>query len=126
MAGYPGSLEAIKRLNDEGYDVCIATNQSGLGRNLFTVDTLAEIHQKFIRSLETLGGHIHMIAYCPHLPADQCHCRKPNTGLLRAINNEFHLDADTTWMVGDTAKDIECAVTYGHQGCASQNRQGTG
>ena len=108
-----GSLEAIKRLNNAGYDVCIATNQSGLCRNLFTVDTLAEIHQKFIRSLETLGGHIHMIAYCPHLPADQCHCRKPNTGLLRAINNEFHLDADTTWMVGDTAKDVECADRMG-------------
>ena len=108
-----GSLEAIKRLNDAGYDVCVATNQSGLGRNLFTVDTLTEIHQKLMRDLETLGGHIHMIAYCPHLPADQCRCRKPNTGLLRAINDEFRLDANTTWMVGDTAKDVECAVRMG-------------
>ena len=92
-----------------------ASRQTKAGlAEIFSLSTrLRRVHQKFMRNLETLGGHIQMIAYCPHLPADQCHCRKPNTGLLRAINDEFRLDADTTWMVGDTAKDIECAVRMG-------------
>jgi D-glycero-D-manno-heptose 1,7-bisphosphate phosphatase len=109
----PGSLEAIKKLNDAGYDVCVATNQSGLGRGLFSLETLVQIHQKMIGELEAMGGFIQMIAYCPHHPDATCTCRKPRTGLLAAINDEFRLDSDTSWMVGDTAKDIECAHRMG-------------
>ena len=108
-----GSLDGIRRLNQAGYSVCVATNQSGLGRGLFDLETLAMIHQKMRDELEKLGGYIHMIAYCPHHPDAQCSCRKPNTGLLAAINEHFALDPDTTWMVGDTAKDLECAGRMG-------------
>ena len=108
-----GSLDGIRRLNQAGYSVCVATNQSGLGRGLFDLETLAMIHQKMRDELEKLGGYIHMIAYCPHHPDAQCSCRKPNTGLLSAINEHFALDPDTTWMVGDTAKDLECAGRMG-------------
>ena len=91
-----GSLDAIKRLNDAGYDVCIATNQSGLGRDLFSIEILADIHQKMINELEAMGGRIHLIAFCPHHPDIGCDCRKPKPGLLQAINEQFPLDADTT------------------------------
>jgi len=111
-----GSLQAIKRLNHAGYTICVATNQSGLGRGLFNLDTLAKIHQKMQDSVAEVGGQIHTIAYCPHHPDAQCACRKPNTGLLAAINEEFPLDPDTTWMVGDTAKDILCAHRMGIRG----------
>ena len=108
-----GSLDAITRLNQAGYSVCVATNQSGLGRGLFDLETLTMIHQKMYDGLENLGGHINMIAYCPHHPDAQCSCRKPSTGLLAAINEHFTLNPDTTWMVGDTAKDLECAGRMG-------------
>ena len=108
-----GSLEAIKRLNDAGYDVCVATNQSGLGRGLFSIDTLAAIHQKMVNELEALGGHFQVIVFCPHHPDVGCGCRKPEPGLLQAINDQFSLDPDTSWMVGDTEKDMECARRMG-------------
>ena len=120
----PGSLEAIKKLNDAGYDVCIATNQSGLGRGLFSIQTLDQIHQKMINELEAMGGVIRMIVYCPHHPDAKCACRKPNTGLLTTINEEFRLDSDTSWMVGDTAKDVECAHRMGIRGALVRTGKG--
>jgi len=118
------SLEAIKRLNDAGYDVCVATNQSGLGRDLFSIETLAAIHQKMINELEAVGGRIQLIAFCPHHPDVGCDCRKPKPGLLQAINEQFPLDPDTTWMVGDTAKDIECAHRMGIRGALVKTGKG--
>ena len=111
-----GSLQAIQRLHDAGYDICVATNQSGLGRGLFDIETLAIIHQKMLDAVAEVGGQIGMIVYCPHHPDARCSCRKPNTGLLAAINEQFPLDPDTTWMVGDTAKDILCAHRMGIRG----------
>ena len=119
-----GSLEAIKRLNDAGFDVCVATNQSGLGRDLFTIEALATIHQKMTDELETIGGRIQLIAFCPHHPDVGCDCRKPNPGLLQAINEQFPLDPDTTWMVGDTGKDIECARRMGIRGALVKTGKG--
>ncbi|MEK9669903.1 MAG: D-glycero-beta-D-manno-heptose 1,7-bisphosphate 7-phosphatase [Gammaproteobacteria bacterium] len=120
----PGSLEAIKKLNDAGYDVCVATNQSGLGRGLFSIQTLDQIHQKMINELEAMGGVIRMIVYCPHHPDAKCTCRKPSTGLLTTINEEFRLDSDTSWMVGDTAKDVECAHRMGIRGALVRTGKG--
>ena len=119
-----GSLEAIRRLNDAGYDVCVATNQSGLGRDLFSIETLAAIHQKMINELEAVGGRVQLIAFCPHHPDVGCDCRKPKPGLLQAINEQFSLDPDTTWMVGDTAKDIECARRMGIRGALVKTGKG--
>lgn len=120
----PGSLEAIKKLNDAGYDVCVATNQSGLGRGLFSLETLGQIHQKMVGEIEAMGGFIQVIAYCPHHPGAKCTCRKPSTGLLAAINDEFRLDSDTSWMIGDTAKDIECAHRMGIRGALVRTGKG--
>ena len=110
------SLQAIQRLHVAGYNICVATNQSGLGRGLFDLETLTVIHQKMLDAVTEIGGQIQMIAYCPHHPDAQCSCRKPNIGLLATISEQFPLDPDTTWMVGDTAKDILCAHRMGIRG----------
>jgi len=110
------SLQAIQRLHVAGYNICVATNQSGLGRGLFDLETLTVIHQKMLDAVTEIGGQIQMIAYCPHHPDAQCSCRKPNIGLLATISEQFPLDPDTTWMVGDTAKDILCAQRMGIRG----------
>ncbi len=109
----PGSINAIAELCEAGYTVTVATNQSGLGRGLFGLDALEAMHSKMRDLVEDAGGVITMIAFCPHTPQDQCACRKPGIGLLQSIHAEFPLDPDTTWMVGDTDKDIQAATRMG-------------
>ena len=81
----PGSLEAIARLTRAGYPVSVATNQSGVGRGLFDRDALDAIHDKMRRAVESAGGDLAGIFFCPHAPDEGCDCRKPEPGLLRQI-----------------------------------------
>jgi D-glycero-D-manno-heptose 1,7-bisphosphate phosphatase len=110
----PGSLEAISRLCQAGYKVAVATNQSGIGRGYFDVATLAAIHQKMVSAIAETGGKVHFIAYCPHVPEDNCGCRKPQPGLLHQIAAHFCLDSfKGVAMVGDNLKDLQVAAATG-------------
>ncbi|NOX09356.1 MAG: D-glycero-beta-D-manno-heptose 1,7-bisphosphate 7-phosphatase [Gammaproteobacteria bacterium] len=104
-----GSLEAIARLNHAGYRVVIATNQSGIARELFTLDTLMRIHEKMHCALAGLGGKIEAIFFCPHGPKDHCDCRKPKPGLLHNIANRLHVDLHQTPVIGDSLRDLQAA-----------------
>jgi D-glycero-D-manno-heptose 1,7-bisphosphate phosphatase len=109
----PGSLEAIARLNQAGYTVVVATNQSGIARGYFTEDTLAQMHAKLEKLLEQIGGKIDAIYYCPHGPDDQCDCRKPKPGLLQQILKEYDVDPDQVLVIGDSLRDLQSALTVG-------------
>jgi D-glycero-D-manno-heptose 1,7-bisphosphate phosphatase len=111
----PGSIDAIARASRAGYSVAIATNQSGLGRGYFGLDELEAIHQRLCALVEAEGGHIAGIFYCPHLPDAGCDCRKPRTGLLRAIENELGERAAGAWFIGDSLKDLQAARACGCQ-----------
>jgi D-glycero-D-manno-heptose 1,7-bisphosphate phosphatase len=103
----PGSIEAIARLSQHGFTVAVATNQSGLGRGLFTLDDLEAMHQHLCDMVENAGGHVAGIFYCPHTPAENCDCRKPKSGLIDAIEHELNMSARGAWFIGDNAKDLE-------------------
>jgi D-glycero-D-manno-heptose 1,7-bisphosphate phosphatase len=105
----PGSLEAIARLNHAGAVVTVATNQSGIGRGLFSIDELNRIHAKFRDALARVGGHVDGIFFCPHSPEVQCQCRKPAPGLLRAISLRFATGLRDIPVIGDSLRDIEAA-----------------
>ncbi|MEM9242461.1 MAG: D-glycero-beta-D-manno-heptose 1,7-bisphosphate 7-phosphatase [Pseudomonadota bacterium] len=109
----PGALEAIARLNRAGWRVVIATNQSGIGRGLYDHKTLAVIHDKMLAELAVHGGHIDKIYYCPHHPDDNCHCRKPKPGMLAQIINDFSLNPDDIYFIGDAYRDIQAARAAG-------------
>lgn len=109
----PGSLEAIVRLNRAGYRVVIASNQSGLARGLFDMDTLLRIHDKLHRSLAALGGAVDAIFFCPHAPADDCACRKPKPGLLLDIGVRLQTSLLDVPLVGDNLKDVQAARAVG-------------
>lgn len=109
----PGSLEAITRLNHAGYMVLIATNQSGIARGLFSMDTLDQIHDKLKRLLSAYGGRIDGIFFCPHGPDDHCHCRKPQPGLYEEIAHRLDTDLDGVPAVGDSLRDLQAAQQVG-------------
>lgn len=110
----PGSIQAIARLSRAGYQVVIATNQSGLGRGYFSRAELEAMHHKLTALVEEAGGQLAGIFHCPHTPEDGCDCRKPAPGLLDAIARHFRLD-DLTGrpLVGDSLRDLEAGATRG-------------
>jgi len=109
----PGSLAAIKKLNDAGIIVTVASNQSGVGRGLFSEATLQQIHQKFTDLLAELGGHVDRIEYCPHEPDVDCECRKPKPGMVKKLLKQFNMQPQDVLVVGDRLRDLESGLVVG-------------
>jgi D-glycero-D-manno-heptose 1,7-bisphosphate phosphatase len=105
----PGSISAIARLSLAGFQIAVATNQSGLARGYFDEPTLANMHSLMRALVEEEGGHIEVVVYCPHGPDEGCNCRKPAAGLLDAIASELKTSVEGAWYIGDSEKDIELA-----------------
>jgi D-glycero-D-manno-heptose 1,7-bisphosphate phosphatase len=111
----PGSLEAIARLNQAGYHVVVATNQSGVGRGLFDMAALNSIHDKMHRALGEVGGRVDAIFYCPHAERAGCSCRKPKPGLLVDIARRFNTSLKGVPSVGDSLRDLQASAAVGAQ-----------
>lgn len=105
----PGSLEAIARLHREGYKIVVATNQSGVGRGLFDIDTLGTIHAKMLDAVRAKGGEIDAIFFCPHRPEDECRCRKPLPGLFEEIAERLKVNLTGVYALGDCERDVLAA-----------------
>lgn len=109
----PGSIDAIARLSQAGYIVVVASNQSGIARQLFDEFELARMHQTLCELVESAGGTLHGIFYCPHGPDEGCPCRKPAIGLLTRIECEFGVSLKNAPFVGDSMKDLIAARLAG-------------
>jgi D-glycero-D-manno-heptose 1,7-bisphosphate phosphatase len=114
----PGSLEAIALLNQAGYQIAIATNQSGLTRGYFTITDLHAMHSKMEKLLKPLGGNIDSIFFCPHTDAYACDCRKPAPGLMKEIalrykKNNSPMPLLGVPIVGDSLRDLQAGIALG-------------
>ncbi len=110
---FPGVPEQIKRLNDAGFLVLMITNQSGIGRGYFTEDTLKKIHEKMTSEIESAGGHLDAIYYCPHRPDENCQCRKPKTLMGERAVKDFDVDVSESYMIGDSDADMAFGKNLG-------------
>ena len=108
-----GSLEAIAAMNQAGYRVVVASNQSGIGRGLFEMSALNAMHEKMYKALANLGGRVDAVFFCPHTAADGCDCRKPKPGLLDQISERFGIELKGVPIVGDSLRDLEAGVAVG-------------
>ena len=109
----PGSLEAIARLNQADYRVVIASNQSGIARELFDMCTLNAIHQKLHASAQQVGASIDAIFFCPHAAVDNCDCRKPKPGMFEEIAKRFNIALKGVPTVGDSLRDLQSGFISG-------------
>ena len=105
----PGSLEAIARLCRAEFRIVIITNQSGIGRGLFTIDTLNRIHTRMLEHIRQKGGEIDAIMICPHTPEDNCDCRKPKPGMFLDLAQRLKINLNEVPAVGDSMRDLEAA-----------------
>ena len=108
-----GSLEAIGILSRANFDIAVVTNQSGIGRNLFTAENLERIHKKMLKKAEVFNGKIGMIVSCPHHPNDECDCRKPRTALMDKVAEYYQCPLEDVPMIGDSLRDIDAAIAVG-------------
>ena len=116
----PGAIDAMKEAQTRGYDIIVVTNQSGVARGYYTEEDVQALHAEMSRRLEAEGVHILAYYYCPHHPEGTveaykkvCDCRKPNPGMLTKAIEEWHVDVDGSFLVGDKPSDVEAAESIG-------------
>ncbi len=116
----PGAIEAVRRLNEAGLLVIVATNQAGVARGYYPEEDVGTVHQYMQLELLTAGARIDAFYYSPYHPfgsvekyrADSS-CRKPGTGMLERAMQEWEFDPALSFMVGDKNSDIEAGRAMG-------------
>ncbi len=101
---YSYTEDSVKSLKDNGFLVIVVTNQSGIGRGIYSEADMHSIHEAIQAEL---GGAIDAFYFCPHLPDEGCKCRKPGVGMIEAAMAEFEIDMENSWVIGDKKLDIE-------------------
>lgn len=109
----PGAGQALHKLAHMGLGLVVVTNQSGIGRQYFDEARLRLIHDRMEQLLRAQGVHLDGIYHCPHVPEDNCNCRKPKPGLLHKAAAELGFDPSETFVIGDKASDIELGCSAG-------------
>jgi D-glycero-D-manno-heptose 1,7-bisphosphate phosphatase len=134
---FPNTADSVAALRESGFRVCVVTNQSPIGRGLWSDETLHSIHAKLRELLlsENSNAHLDLILYSPYAPWEGAWARKPNPGMLEASrqiisasekNIDINLRFDNDWkdthdesksvMVGDRDVDMRAAFNFGVKG----------
>lgn len=109
----PGSLQAMGRLCQAGYTLAVLTNQSGIARGMFDLETLHAMHTKMLGLLEQYGGQVSALFFCPHGPNDECDCRKPKAGMYHDLASRLQMELTGVPSIGDSLRDIQAARAAG-------------
>ncbi len=109
----PNAAAGIRRMQELGLKVVVATNQSAIGRGYFDGDALERIHERLLSLLAAEGATVDGIYICPHHPDEDCTCRKPRPGLLEQAARDFQADLTQAFVIGDKAIDIEVGRRVG-------------
>ncbi len=110
---FPQAISALARINTSPYKIVMVTNQSGIGRGFFTLETARQINQRLVKLIEKAGGRIDGVFMCPHQPEVHCDCRKPKPGLLLQARSELDLDLSRSLLIGDALSDIKAGRAAG-------------
>ena len=112
------NFKPLKKLQDKGYLLLVATNQGGLAKGWYTEDELAKMHELLKNTYREHGVTITDIFYCPHHPdfTGECDCRKPKPGLLLQGIEKYNIDASRSYFIGDRERDVEAGTAAGLTG----------
>jgi D-glycero-D-manno-heptose 1,7-bisphosphate phosphatase len=108
---FPDAVEAVRELKSRGFKVIIITNQSGIGRGLFTVDQYRAVESEVLRQLG--AGLIDATYHCPDAPGQYSNCRKPAPGMIVQAQRDHPIDLSRSFLIGDKEIDVQCAHNAG-------------
>jgi D-glycero-D-manno-heptose 1,7-bisphosphate phosphatase len=108
---FPGVVEALRSLKSRGFKLIIITNQSGIGRGLFTLDQYRAVESEVLRQLG--GDLLDATYYCPHVPGQHSKFRKPAPGMVLEAARDHRIDVSRSFLIGDKEVDVECAHNAG-------------
>ncbi len=109
----PSARRAIQKLTQNGYRVFVVSNQSGIGRGLYSEEDVRDIHFRMTTQIAEAGGRIDAVYYCPHHPDAGCDCRKPKPGMLKRAAQEHNIDLSSAYFIGDVLTDIQAGKRAG-------------
>jgi histidinol-phosphate phosphatase family protein len=110
---YPNALEGLACLHQTEYKIVLITNQSAVGRGLISLKDLNDINQQLVKTIEREGGYVDAVYYCPHLPEENCSCRKPKPGLIIRAAEEMNIDLNYSFLIGDAVSDLQAGLAAG-------------
>jgi D-glycero-D-manno-heptose 1,7-bisphosphate phosphatase len=109
----PGAVDGLVRLASAGYVLTVVSNQRGVARGMVTTELLTQIEQRIQTELGGYGCEIAAFRYCVHDHDARCDCRKPKPGLILQLADELGLDLVRSWMIGDSASDVQAGKAAG-------------
>ncbi len=106
------SIEGLKLLQQD-FKLFIVSNQSGVGRKLFSGEAFSKFNNEFLKKCSFQGIFFEKVFYCLHKPDDNCNCRKPKTGLLSEFLKNNNIDLKNSFMIGDKPADVKFGENLG-------------
>jgi len=104
-----GVIDALLYIQSKGFKLIIVTNQSGIGRGMYSIEDFYKMNNWMINYLRSKQIDILEVFFCPHSPEENCYCRKPKPGLFFDAIKKFDIDSNKSWSVGDKETDIVAA-----------------
>jgi histidinol-phosphate phosphatase family protein len=111
----PNALEALTQLARSDFCIIVITNQAIINRHMVSAEVVEDIHARMVQAIETAGGRVDRVMYCPHRPDEHCTCRKPQPGLLLKAAEELGLNLAHSYLIGDAESDMKAGRTAGCQ-----------
>jgi rfaE bifunctional protein nucleotidyltransferase chain/domain len=102
----PGVIEGLKKLSKTDYFLIVITNQSGIGRGMYSDDDFQKLNKWLLNEVSGEGIRIDKIYHCPHHPDDKCDCRKPEIGLFLKAVRDFGINLSKSWFIGNSDSDV--------------------
>lgn len=109
----PGVIESLKILQLNDYLLIIVTNQSGIGRRYFTLTDYEKVNEHMNKIFSDNNVYITDVFHCPHVPEDNCLCRKPKPGMLSDAIKKYKIDVNESILFGDQERDILAGISAG-------------
>lgn len=116
----PGAIDAMKTINQLGFEIIVVTNQSGIARGYYSEDDFHKLSNSMLKFIISEGVQVAGIYYCPHHVEGSikkfsvaCSCRKPSPGMLLKAKDDHNIDLSASILIGDKNSDILAARNAG-------------